>query len=91
MALYFVAEVARKCLCIAGIWASSEKSLRKTDHIVKATRGDLSDEQLKELSLLSWNRSCYSFADIEINSIQAVQSELMLSWSLELTEFSYML
>ena len=86
-----VAEVARKCVCIAGSWTSYEKTFRKSGHIVKGICTGLSDEQLKELSLLSRNRNCCSLADIGINTIQAVQSDLMLSCFLELTKFCYVL
>ena len=79
-----VAEAARKCLPMAGSWVPSERSFRKTGHIVKVIHAGLSDEQLKELSLLSWNRNCCSYADIGIKTIQAVQSDLMLRASLNL-------
>ena len=63
-----VVEVARKCLCMAGSWASSERSFSKTGPIVKVIRAGLPDEQLKELPLLSWNRNCCRFVDSGINS-----------------------
>ena len=51
-----VAPVARQCLCVPASSTSSERSVSKTGHIVRARCARLSDEHTKELSFLSWNQ-----------------------------------
>ena len=50
-----VAQVVRQYLCVPASCASSERSLSKAGHIVRARLSRLSDEHIKELSFLSWN------------------------------------
>ena len=51
-----VAQSTRKYLCIPASSATSECSFFKLGHIVRARRARLSDEHMKELSILSWNQ-----------------------------------
>ena len=51
-----VAQAAQKYLCIPASSATSERSFSKAGHIVRARRARLSEEHVKELSLLSWNQ-----------------------------------
>ena len=52
-----VAQAAGKYLCIPAGSAISECNFSKLGHIVRTGWVRLSDEQVKELSFLSWNQS----------------------------------